>query len=232
MTLTGYWPLTEDSGDTAYDYSGNGHDGDVNGASQGASGILGHSAYNFDGVDDYVNVGMNDFWDGQDSLTISTWVSTTDSDGVITGTSQTNTQVFHLKTGHNTAGDLRMYVQDEGGPDWSFYTTNYTGLDDGNYHHVVLRVESFSNNIGGVYVDGREREVTVNNTGNITLGPMDNGTYIGGQSNYDGSLVGPLDGTLTQFRIYGHALAPSEIQYLATTGQMGHGTYQAVTPTE
>lgn len=54
--LVGYWPLHEDAGTTANDFSGNANDGTITGATLGATGILGTSAYSFDGVDDYVSL--------------------------------------------------------------------------------------------------------------------------------------------------------------------------------
>ena len=54
MTLIGYWPLNENSG-KAYDRSGNGNHGSLNGAvTQGETGLLGNTAYDFDGNDDYI----------------------------------------------------------------------------------------------------------------------------------------------------------------------------------
>jgi len=69
--LVGYWSFNEGNGDTAYDYSGNGNHGIINGASW-TTGISG-GALEFDGVDDYVYVGDQDTLENTDQLTISLW---------------------------------------------------------------------------------------------------------------------------------------------------------------
>lgn len=55
--LLGFWTLNEESGDTALDYSGNGLDGTLNNVTQGFDGILGGTAYDFNGTDSYVTLG-------------------------------------------------------------------------------------------------------------------------------------------------------------------------------
>jgi len=74
-SLVAYYPFQEDSGDTAYDFSENDNSGTIEGASPGTSGLLGTTAYDFDGGDDGVsipNLGVN--LDGSDSFTFSGWV--------------------------------------------------------------------------------------------------------------------------------------------------------------
>jgi hypothetical protein len=53
--LVGYWPLQEDSGGTAFDFSGVGNHLAVNGAAPGRAGLLGTTAYSFDGSGDIVS---------------------------------------------------------------------------------------------------------------------------------------------------------------------------------
>lgn len=72
--LLGYWPLHEDSGSTAYDISGNGNDGSINGPTIGQTGILGSTAYDFDGTDDEVDLGSA--ISSLSSFTVEAWMKT------------------------------------------------------------------------------------------------------------------------------------------------------------
>jgi len=67
--LMGWWKLDEGSGTTAYDSSGNGRDGTVNGDPQWVAGWLG-GALDFDG-DDHVDTG---YTDDLANWTIAAWV--------------------------------------------------------------------------------------------------------------------------------------------------------------
>jgi hypothetical protein len=70
--LIGWWPLHENSGNTARDLSGNGNHGTLNGGvTQGVTGKGGLTAYSFDGSDDGIE-GNIDFT--SDSYTMSCWV--------------------------------------------------------------------------------------------------------------------------------------------------------------
>jgi len=56
--LIGWWPLNENTGSTAYDLSGNGNHGSLNGGvTQGVAGKGGLTSYSFDGSDDRVDLG-------------------------------------------------------------------------------------------------------------------------------------------------------------------------------
>ncbi len=64
--LIGHWTLNEGSGATAYDASGNGNNGSINGNPKWVVGHLG-GALEFDGSDDYVDCGTNP------SLNLTKW---------------------------------------------------------------------------------------------------------------------------------------------------------------
>jgi hypothetical protein len=54
-SLQHYYLLQEDSGSTAHDFAGS-NDGTVTGPTQGTTGLLGTTAYSFDGTDDYIDI--------------------------------------------------------------------------------------------------------------------------------------------------------------------------------
>lgn len=83
--LIHYWPMHEDSGTTMYDQAGM-VDGTITGATVNSPGVLGTTAYNFDGVDDEVALGTTAIAGG-DVFTLTCWVRIetldTDDDVVI-----------------------------------------------------------------------------------------------------------------------------------------------------
>ena len=66
------YPMDEGNGDTVYDKSGNGNNGDIYGA-HWTNGISGN-ALEFDSENDYIDCGKNKF-SANDSFTISAWVN-------------------------------------------------------------------------------------------------------------------------------------------------------------
>ncbi|MHC4168510.1 MAG: hypothetical protein ACYSWQ_16280 [Planctomycetota bacterium] len=64
--LVGHWRFDEGSGTTAFDSSGNGNDGTLNGGPNWVVGYLG-GALEFDGSDDWVDCGNDP------SLDLTTW---------------------------------------------------------------------------------------------------------------------------------------------------------------
>ncbi|MCK4342404.1 MAG: LamG domain-containing protein [Phycisphaerae bacterium] len=72
--LVGYWSFDEGEGGTAYDYSGHGNHGTIQGASW-TSGISASALY-FDGDADYVDCGNGASLQFPGSVTVSVWVKT------------------------------------------------------------------------------------------------------------------------------------------------------------
>jgi hypothetical protein len=71
--LAGWWKLDEGSGITAYDSSGNGNDGTLQGDPQWVEGQLG-GALEGDGDGDYILVPHSDTLDISDAVTVAMWV--------------------------------------------------------------------------------------------------------------------------------------------------------------
>jgi hypothetical protein len=71
--LVGYWSFDEGSGGIAKDESGNGNDGTLENGTEWTAGKFG-AAVQFDGTDDYVNLGNVDTFSITGDLTFSLWV--------------------------------------------------------------------------------------------------------------------------------------------------------------
>lgn len=202
MTLVGHWPLQEDSGD-AHDHSGNGNTGTVNGATQGATGILGTTAYSFDGTDDDVTVSSNV---PVDKIAVSAWVKTTDDNAASVARSDDggdNPTEYALMIDWTVEDVAQFGIFDNSQSSWN-RANGSTVVNDGSWHHIVGTWNGSSINI---YTDAtREDSTNYSNTSSLTDRPLYIGKY-GGDLEYH-------DGIISDVRVYDHALTQSEVQYL------------------
>jgi len=214
MTLVGYWPLNENSGDIAYDHSGNENHGTINDGGDstvpGANGPLGESAYDFDGNNDesriYPGVLVENF-------SISHWVKSTDLDmqcalNFRRSTSTTNTMVGYRRSGKfsfrddddtDATTDLAVSIPDN-------------KLTNGDWHHVVA-LRSDSNVyvlIDGELYDSDNANINDYYFGDVSLGfdQWNGGRYY-------------FNGKISEVRIYDRPLTKSEVQYLYNVGKRG-----------
>ncbi|NCC23337.1 MAG: LamG domain-containing protein, partial [Alphaproteobacteria bacterium] len=78
--LVGHWTLDETSGTTAFDASGNGNDGTMQGGlDAGNDSVAGQvgTATEFDGTDDYINIGNLPAINGASQVTLAAWMKRT-----------------------------------------------------------------------------------------------------------------------------------------------------------
>ncbi len=82
--LIGWWTFDEGSGNTAFDLSGHGNDGIIQGDPQWVDGIFG-GAIDLDGNDDYIAIDSiaDDLTDN--NFTVSAWIKTTAGEGNVIG---------------------------------------------------------------------------------------------------------------------------------------------------
>ena len=178
----------------ASDQSANNFDGIVYGATL-ATDRFGspNSAYQFDGIDDYIDLGdRNDVFDfGNNDFSISLWVK---SDGV-----QINKYIISKYHGYGnsnsfglgTTSNSNIYVwsssQQHGSSESAYLNDTYT-LNDGAWHHLVL---VFSGDYMSIFANGNLREDIflgldrykggiVNNNANLVIGKISRGQNFGG----------------------------------------------------
>ena len=72
--LVGYWTFDEGGGTIAYDSSGNGNDGTLQGDPQWVTGMI-NGALEFDGTEDYVEVADNETLQQWERFTIAAWIN-------------------------------------------------------------------------------------------------------------------------------------------------------------
>lgn len=202
--LLAYYPLQEDEVATAYDATGNGYDGDVIGATLGAEGILGSSAYSFDGVDDNINLNSTPT-NVNAPLSISVWFYPETNQGSYDkvyseGDSSDGASMYiDVDTGDS---HTRLVVYD----DSATYTVGLHASDTyiGEWKHAVGVITETG---GRLYING-ELEATDTHSG---LNTTPTNARIGGDAT---GRTRPFDGRIGEFRIYDHALTPAEANYL------------------
>jgi arabinan endo-1,5-alpha-L-arabinosidase len=216
VVLVGYWPLNENSESKAYDHSGKENHGELKGGvTQGASGLFGHSAYNFDGSNDYVELSSS--FSGFQGFSFSAWVyfkgfSSSDRYEGLYGrwgggwdnytrasyNAPKKTFTFQMESGYNNVMNI-----------------DSVDLNEKEWYHIAT---VSSENSLYVYINGKE----IGRGGSPQYPTPDNGNIrIGAVPNYDGSNPIWLNGKMSEVRIYSHALTPQEVQYLYNASQSG-----------
>jgi len=204
----------------ADDVSGNGNDGVVNGATLTADrfGNVG-SAYSFDGVDDYINLGGQNF--GTD-LSLSVWVNfdrvggnpqaiVTKYDGD-TGVGDVSIERSFDLYLHNEQSNNRFHwAVSEGGVAYSDQPAQ-TSASVGEWYHLV---SVFDSGLARIYVDGFIE--TSWDTGYASLFSSAVNLLVGSETtDHPNAGVGgiPIDGLIDDLYIYNRALSPTEVSTL------------------
>jgi hypothetical protein len=191
-----------------------------------------------DGVGDYVDLGNPtdpcelDF--GTGDWTVCAWVKTT-----MSGTGDLNKGVIYGKGGDWTGGHrYGLYVNENQGTQGrisliiddnandgigssfnKIMVDSSISINDGDWHHVAgLR----DVNDLRLYIDGLPDGTNNLPAGYDLIGTHQHNAYIGTiTDNRDASLSKFLRGSVDDARIYGYALSPAEVAYLATGGAAG-----------
>ena len=211
--LQAYWPLDEDSGSTANDVSGNGHDGTLNGPTVGQTGIFGTTSYNFNSSN---NEYIDTSWTGITGTTARTWNfwfkssdDTKDQRMISYGSSNTG-EKYDIRCDNGNGNVLR--VENEGGQKYGS-----TKIADGQWHMCTVVFPSGGSDVQDhiLYVDGSQETNT--GGGNQSLNTGTNTNVQIGRSNFQGDYV---NGNIDEIRAYNRELSSSEVQalYDATSG--------------
>jgi hypothetical protein len=204
----------------ADDWSGNGNNGVVNGATL-TSDRFGNpnSAYSFDGIDDYVDLGPQNF---NTALSVSVWVNFER----VGGNPQAIVNKYDGDTGpgdvsidrsfdlylHNPQGGNQFHwALSEGGVAYSDRSSQ-TAASVGEWYHLV---STFDSGVAQIYVDGVS-EVSWD-TGYTSLFASSVNLLVGSQTtDHPNAGAGgiPIDGRIDDVYIYDRALSASEVQTL------------------
>jgi hypothetical protein len=206
MTLEGHWVLDEDSGATAYDYSGNGNHGDISGAGPQGTGTVtgpfGNSAYDFDGSND--NIRTVDLVSNGEPRTYSIWINVdvSDESNYIFGRQEATgvTDFFFKETGSNTI-NLNVYNGS------STRTIESETINTGQWYHIAGTHDS--GNANRLYLNGVDQGISTHESDSVS------GDIPIGSDNDENNF---FDGKLADARVYSRALSPQEVQALYQAG--------------
>ena len=209
----GYWPLNENTGTTTVnDVSGNGNTGTMSGFSSSSwvQGKLG-SALDFDGTDDYVNVGNSNTLDLTKQFTISGWFyRNSDSGGferLIAKTNKDNAGNNDWSWMMQIDNTDKLEVGCVNTGDSASQLDSASTIPAGSWHHLVGIKNATEYEI---YIDG------VKNASGITSGIFgdckDNNmeAYIGRLGDA-GTWYYGFNGKIDDIRIYNYIRTPSQI---------------------
>ena len=153
----------EGTGNVAYDTSGNGHDGTLNGDPQWVAGVV-DGALEFDGTDDYVEMTRV----VQDDFTLMAWIKT-DTPGINLGNQGYQGSGLIWSDVAGVANDFILAVLDTklsffcGNPDTS--VNSDTDIVTGQWVHVAATRSTQEQEIA-IYIDGQqEKTMAHGNTG-------------------------------------------------------------------
>jgi len=214
--MVSYWKLDENIGTTAYDYLGT-YDGTNNGATINQPGQVG-TAYSFDGVDDYVDMGDIGELNSVSTFTIVGWINHTDN-------TATDRVFDKIKDGNNDISIApywgRIYFEiGNGGNTYAYWNGYSSTIPSGQWYHLAAVFDgsgATNTDRAKIYVNGVERSLTF--SGSIPSSTAD-------LSGYSFSLSRPsddFDGVMDEVAIFNNALSASEILDLYNKGLAGQG---------
>ena len=205
---------------TAYDRSGQGNNGTLTNGPVPAAGKIGQ-ALNFDGVNDYINVGSGSSLDNLGPMTASAWIYAKSSgEGGLTGRifdkcmtgGSNNCWIFYQTTGG--VGGLTFYV--DGSTILRRISSNGV-IQYNKWHHVLVTWDGVITTAASVhiYVDGNEVTYTTTTNGASRTSDAIESLIIG--NTIDSNRT--WDGLIDEVRIYNRALSPDEVKRLYNMGR-------------
>jgi hypothetical protein len=222
--LYSWWNLDETSGMTLHDPI-NGNNAMLHGGSVGQAGKV-YQAVTLDGSTNYVdfsngaNPGILNFADSA-PFTISLWVKTTDSYGMILSmrSSNNDNSLVDIAVGYDgvaqSAGQLMTIVRDDAGGGYAHVPGGY--VNDNQWHRVTV---TRNLTIVSLYLDGNLQGSASSSAaaGPITTDERRFGSDYRWASDPVLKTYDKLGGSIDEVRIYNHVLSTAELNALAISG--------------
>ena len=179
--MVSHWKLDEMFGTTAVDCYGHA-DGRTYGATLGQDGRVG-TAYDFNGINDYIDCGNDESLDLDDDFTVMAWVKTSNA-GFILHKKNSNSPYQGISF-YVSSNVLRSRITDTGPTNYD--NTGSGTVTDDKWHHVALVADKGGN--AQLYVDGQANGSSTDlssmgdivNTVNLEIGVSN-----AGSSHFDG----------------------------------------------
>ena len=227
--------MDECQGSTVNDSSGNGNNGTITIGATGSQTAVGtcttsgawyngatgkyNSSLNFDGTDDYAELGttnLDTHFDAQKDWSISTWAyinGWNDQGGIFSNRYAAN-EIVRIMTS-STTGRVDFQTRDSGG---TLINQNVTGLSAGAWYHFVL-TRKYGGNIV-VYVNGISKDSQPDSRTGDFISAAGSHEYFAGRSIYSGDFVTwkYFSGQIDDVRIYNYAVSPAQVKQIYNQG--------------
>lgn len=202
-SLLVYYPEHEDSGTTLNDFSGNGNDASVSGATPNVSALLGTTSYDYDGSGDEATASFTAV-DVQSGWTLVAWVKldTKSSDAEIADFYDADGDGFAGLRYNDSGDNFESFTRDDG-QNVSSTMAGTTSPSTGTWYQVAA---VFTGSERKMYVNATEEF-----TESISVGSWTLDTLISGDDTSDSRR---LDGQIWDLRFYQGGLTQSELQTL------------------
>ncbi len=210
--LLAYWKADESSGMIARDFTGS-HDGTLmNGPVWQPSGGKIGGAMEFDGVDDYVEIGTIDIIGGA-GLTLALWFKADDLFSSYArliskamGSTTDEEHYWMLGTGESDGTGLRFRLK--AGGSTTLLKTSAGQIAPGTWYHIAATYDGNQMRLfkNGVQVASTNKSGAVDTNSNVWAA-------IGNQPAAAGNW--PFDGVIDEVRVYNRALSTAEIAAIA-----------------
>ena len=210
--LLAHWQMNDGAGNTASDATGNNNTGTLVNGPLWVSG----AGLDFDGVNDYVDVGPINV--GGEAITITAWINA----GNLSSCSAIDCRIFSKASGTSTqdhyymistikrksdgAPVLRFRLKAGGTTDTVIATSGV--ITENQWIHIVAVYDGSSMKLykDGVEVGNRAKSGSINIDNTVS-------TWIGG--NPPSATVRPWDGQIDEVKVYGRALSSAEVSTMA-----------------
>ncbi|MFC1754526.1 LamG-like jellyroll fold domain-containing protein, partial [Thermoproteota archaeon] len=195
-------PFEADGDQNATDYSTFGNDGTNYGATWTSDGYIG-GAYEFDGVDDYINISDDSNLNIIDNLTISAWIKP-----AINYDSSLPDYIDIIYRQSDATDSYSLFINPDGKLHMGSYGGNIQSTQvswnaDQWYHIVGTYRDMGGSYEGDLYIDGQSETLSVDSYDNMAGGSI----YLtigGGTHDY-------FNGTIDGVRIYNRSLSSEQI---------------------
>ena len=210
----------------ADDVSGEGNHGVISGATHIPATQTSSGAMEFDGGDDYINLGDDTSLRANSSQSVFFWVKNQES-GTDIGmlgkydTDGNNREWIFLHTNAGGIGTLRVLISEDGTTGNSKdYITNDAILYDAKWHQIGY---TWISGTLKLYCDGSElTAITKTTDTSFTTAIQSSADVIIGAFKIGGVVEREFDGIIDEPLIYTHALAPPEVMDLYRAGKPRH----------
>lgn len=210
--LVGYWRLDETSGTDTYDSIGTVHgalEGSMDASTDSVSGVY-DNAFDFDGTDDYIDLGDNHDFIGTAAYTLSAWVypqSVGDYRRIVAKESMSGGREgysLYLHDGSDSQPTLGVACERWENNTFLNSARNTSGpLADDTWHHLTCTYDGSDIKLylNGILISTNSTAADIiDNDGLLTIGGDETGSE--------------LSGYIDDVRIYDRALSDSEVEEL------------------